>query len=180
MSEWFKPDPDFWKKLSYHTLWKRHWEKVEKLKDKLIERFPSLENSMKFGLGAVTDKWLKIPPDQKGEPDIFVYHEYQLLCCIEVSGSDKVRMPNDIWIRPDKLTHAKEHEEESWFYMEYPNQTRVLTREIVERNKNNIKTVRIKWDKTRKRKVSEDYIAVPYRESFDEEEMFDWIAERIA
>ena len=178
MSEWFKPDPEFWKKLSYSTLWKRHWEKVETLKDEIIKRFPEFEKSMKFGLGAITDKWLKIPPDEKGEPDIYIYHEYKLVCFIEVFGSDKVKMPNLIWIRPDKLRHAKAKIEETWFYMVYPNEIRVLTKETVERYESNIVTAYIKWNKDG-RKVPEKYIAVPYEESCAEKEMFGWIGKQI-
>jgi len=178
MSEWFKPDPEFWKKLSYSTLWKRHWEKVEALREKLIKKFPQLENAMRFGLGSITDKWLKIPPEEKGEPDIMIYHEYKLLCNIEVSGSDRVKMPNNIWIRPDKLTHAKGRKEETWFYMEYPNEIRVLTKEIVEQYENNIVTPRIKWDKVRRTKVLEKYISVLYQDSLDKQRMFEWIAEQ--
>lgn len=178
MSEWFKPDPEFWKKLSYSTLWKRHWEKVEVLREKLIKRFPQLENAMRFGLGSITDKWLKIPPEEKGEPDFMIYHEYKIVCNIEVSGSDKVKMPNSIWIRPDKLEHAKSKEEETWFYMVYPNEIRVLTKEIVEHYKDNIITAYIKWNKNG-RKVPEKYISVLYEDSLDEEKMFEWISEQI-
>lgn len=179
LSEWFKPDPEFWKKISYSTLWKRHWEKVEALREKLIKRFPQLEKSMKFGLGAITDEWLKIPPEEKGEPDITIYHEYKLVCYIEVSGSDKVKMPKPIWIRPDKLEHAKSKEEETWFYMEYPNEIRVLTKETVEQYEDNIKIVYIRKNK-RGRRVPEKYIEIPYHESCVEEKMFEWIEEQIA
>jgi len=178
LSEWFEPDPEFWKKLSYSTLWKRHWEKVEALREKLIKRFPKLENAMRFGLGAITDKWLKIPPDEKGEPDIMIYCEYKLLCYIEVSGSDKVRMPNSIWIRPDKLEHAKSKEEETWFYMVYPNEIRVLKKGQAERYENSIITVTIKKNE-HGRRVPEQYIELPYDESSDEEEIFEWIEQQI-
>ena len=169
MSIWVEPDPEFWKKISYKTLWKRHWDKVKALREKLIQKFPQLENSMKFGLGADTDKWLKIPPDRKGEPDIYVYHNYKPLCHIEVSGSDKVEMPNNIWIRPDKLEAAKSEDVETWFYMVYPNEIRVVKKEAVEKYKDNIIRPRIK------RGVPEKYITIPYEESLPEKAMFQWI-----
>lgn len=178
LSEWFKPDPEFWKKISYSTQWKKHYENVEALRDELITRFPQLEKSMKFGLGAMTDEWIKVPPEEKGEADIMMYYEYKLVCYIEVSGSDKVRMPNTIWIRPDKLKHAKGKEEETWFYMVYPNEVRVLTKETVEQYKNNIITVHIKRNK-HGRRVPERYIEIPYRKSSSKEEMFGWIKEQI-
>lgn len=179
MSEWFKPNPEFWKELSYSTLWKRHWEKVEALRNKLIERFPQLEKSLKFGLGAITDEWLKIPPDEKGEPDFYIYHEYKLVCFVEVSGSDKVKMPDVIWVRPDKMGHAQEKKEETWFYMVYPNEIRVLTKEVVKSHESNIITAYIKWSKDGRGKVPEKYIAVPYEESSGEDKMFEWIGKQI-
>lgn len=179
MAKWFKPDPEFWKKLTYSKLWKRHWEKVDSLRDKLIKKFPRLENAMDFGLGAITDKWLKIPPDEKGEPDIIVYHDYKLVCYIEVSGSDKVRMPNVLWVRPDKLEHAQSKRELTWFYMVYPNEIRVVTNHIVEKYKDNQTTAYIKKDQYG-RGVPEQYICIPYSDSLAEQEMFDWIEKQLS
>lgn len=107
-----------------------------------------------------------------------IHHECRLICCIEVSGSDKVRMPKPIWIRPYKLEHAKSKEEETWFYMVYPNEIRVLTKQTVEKYEDNVVTVHIKKNK-HGRRVPEGYIEIPHHESLDEEEMFDWIAEQM-
>jgi hypothetical protein len=178
-SEWFVPDPEFWKNLSYSTEWKKHWDNVAALRDKLIRRFPELENAMRFGLGALTDKRLKIPPDEKGEPDVEVFHEYLPLCCIEVSGSDRVNMPKPIWVRPDKLVRALSDKRETWFYMVYPNEIRVLTKETVQLYEKSLITVHIKVDKKTGRKVPETYIEIPYQESSDEEKMFGWISEQV-
>jgi hypothetical protein len=152
---------------------------VAALRDKLIERFPQLENAMRFGFGALTDKRLKIPPDEKGEPDFKLFQEYLPVCCIEVSGSDKLNMPKPIWIRPDKLVRALNDKQETWFYMVYPNQIRVLTRETVQLYEKSVITVLIKVDKKTGKKVPERYIEIPYEDSSEEEKMFGWISEQI-
>lgn len=119
-----------WFKGPYAPLWKRHAEKVNALYGELVKRFPDLEKSIRVGLGANSSEHIKIPPYQKNEPDLDVYHEYKLLCHIEVSGSDKVRVPpSAIWIRPGKIALGAEKEKQGeayWFYMVYSNNTLVL------------------------------------------------------
>ncbi len=125
----FQPDPE-WFKRPYSPLWKQHADKVKALYDELIKRFPSLEKSIRIGLGADSSELIKIPPHQKDEPDLDVYHKYKLLCHIEISGSEKVRVPpGDIWIRPGKIALGVEKEKQGepyWFWMVYPNNTAVI------------------------------------------------------
>jgi len=182
LSEW-KPDPEFWKKVAYHNLWKRHMEKVEALEKKLKKSFPkerSPDLGVRFGLGANTDKWLKIPPDEKGEPDFTLFYQYKKICYIEVSGSDKITMgpSKDIWIRPDKYEHAESRKEETWFYMVYPNQVLVLNKKAIEPHKDERTVAYIKKNKLG-RKIPERYIPISYEEAFAEETMFEWIKKEI-
>lgn len=153
-------------------------EKVKSLNEKLEKEIPNL--GIRFGLGADTDKWLKFPPDEKGEPDFTIFYEYEKICYIEVSGSDKVKMkpPQDIWIRPDKYDHALSKDEETWFYMVYPNEVFVLNRKTIEPYKDNITTAYIKKNK-HGRPIPEKYIAIPCVKAYPEETLFEWIRERL-
>jgi hypothetical protein len=42
----------------------------------------------------------------KGEPDIFVCWQGCVVCAVEVTGSDKVSMPVDVWISKTKMEYA--------------------------------------------------------------------------
>lgn len=177
------PDPEYWKKLTYSKLWAKHKTEVQKLKDKIIGKFPELEKCIKMGLGAESDEWLKIPPDEKGEPDFEVFWEYKNLFYVEVSGSDKITMDTskDIWIRPDKFKEASSKKSKYWFYMVYKNNgIFVLDTETVEKFKDNIIIARIKPDpQNPEKKVPERYIAIPCSNAVSEDAMFNWIQNQI-
>jgi hypothetical protein len=170
----FKPDPEWFKKGPYASEWKSHAEKVKRLQDKLIAQFPVLKGSIKSGLGALTDEWLKIPPDQKDEPDLTIYYKYQVLCHIEVSGTDSPRVrvpPHDIWIRPGKIDLGMQKEavgEKYWYYMVYTNNTVVLTAGGAAPYRKKV-TQRTLYGKT------ERYIDLPHTIGRPEAELFHWI-----
>lgn len=177
----FEPNPEFWKEVSYKKLWEKHMKEVNKLEDKLISKFPELKGCIKFGLGAKTKDWIKIPPDEKGEPDFTIFWNYKELCHIEVSGSDKVVMkpPENIWIRPDKFQNASNKKEKYWFYMVYKNGVFILDLEVIKPFKDRIIVAYIKKDPKTGRRVPERYIAIPCANAFPESAMFDWIEKKI-
>ena len=155
-------------------------EEVSELRNNLLNVLPQLSGCIKYGLGANTDKWLKIPPEQKGEPDLTIYWQYKPLCHIEVSGSNKIEMKREskIWIRPDKLYSAQRSGIKCWFYMVYRNCRCVLDAETVSRYRNNITTAYIK-DGYNGQKIPEQYIAVPYSEADDIGTMIRWLIEKV-
>ena len=155
-------------------------EKVKALEEELRQKFGD-DLGIRFGLGANTDEWLKIPPDEKGEPDLTLFYKYKRVCYIDVSGSDKVTMTltGDIWVRPDKFNEAKKRTEETWFYMVYKNAIYVLDRKTIEPYEGNIKIVHIKRNQTGRR-IPEKYISIPCSEAYPKEEMFQWIEQKIA
>lgn len=172
----FQPDPE-WFKGPYAHLWKPHAEKVKALYDELVECFPDLANSIRVGLGADSNELIKIPPHQRDEPDLDVYHKYKLLCRIEISGSDKVRAPpSDIWIRPGKITLGVEKEKQGepyWFYMVYPNNVCVIRATEAEPYKTNTVTV----SPYGKREV---YSQIPHSVTQPKEVLFKWIKGQIS
>ncbi len=54
-------DPEFWKNI-YGDEWEPASKAVIALHEKIIQKFPELEESVKFGHGATTGKKVKVPP----------------------------------------------------------------------------------------------------------------------
>ena len=172
-----EPDPKYWKKITYSTGWPKHKKEVLKLKTKLEENFPELKNAIKSGLGADSDEWLKIPPDDKAEGDLHLHKDYKKFCIIEVSGSDKKEIKGDdaIWVRPDKFEMGKKQSAggmQYFFYMVYPNATYVLTTEDIEPYKDDVGTYHLKGP-------AEKYINIPCKVACTETDMFTKIKEKL-
>ena len=168
------PDPEFWKKASYSTLWKKHMDNCKALKEKIENTFPKLKGAVKEGHGAFTDEWLRFRPDEKSEADMIVNNPvtYKPICHIEVTGSHKInpneRMP--IWIRPDKIKHAQEKIEKYWFYCVYKSSIYVVDLETASKYlKDKVKEVEIKQG------IPERYVEIPYKEAISEEDFLIWL-----
>lgn len=175
----FKPDPEFWKKSTYSKLWAKHKQNAKELLDNLLEKFPSLKGCIKTGLGATTDEWLKMPPEEKNEPDFNLYKDYECFCHIEVSGSDKINMPGDIWIRPGKIEEAEKKGIPCFFYMVYINEKRVVDIETAKKYRDKIHIAYIKKNPTTGVPIPEKYSVIPYKDSKPIEEMFKFIKEKL-
>lgn len=160
----------------YASLWRRHAQKTKALCAELVDLFPPLEGGIRIGLGADTDKWIKVPPHEKNEADIEVFADYKLVCHIEVTGSDKVRVPPaDIWIRPGKIDLAVEREDEGqpyWFYLVYPNKIWTLQASDAAPYRNKVKHVS-PYGKP------ERYVVIPSTAAKPKKALFDWIAGRL-
>lgn len=173
------PDPEFWKKAQYSTLWKKHMDNCNALIKKIESRFPKLKNCIKEGHGATTDKWLRFRPDEKAEADLIINNpdDYKPIFHVEVTGSHKIN-PDErhpIWIRPDKINHTKDIKEKYWFYCVYKDTIKVVDSKIAEKynTKEKIKEVYIKMG------IPERYVEIPVEEAISEEDFFKWIEEEI-
>ena len=79
----------------------------ETLRD-LKEWFPDKKIAFKLGYYGDSDKLeLKHTEHEKGEPDIFVLWKDEIVCAVEVTGSDKVIMPASVWIAKHKMEYAE-------------------------------------------------------------------------
>lgn len=180
----FQPDPEYWKKL-YGDEWESAAEAVKSLHEKVVQRYPELEDSVKFGLGATTAKKVRIPPGQKHEADISYYWDYKLLCHIQVSAPQKGRVPpGDIWILEGKykLAVAKEAQgEKTWFYFDYPltKKTYALDVSMVRPFEKNVDVKYLKTNATG-RWVPERYIEVPPDKAYSGDSLLDWIGQELA
>ena len=126
-----KPDPEYYKR-PYASQWASHANRVKSLQAVLVEQFPMLRDSIRVGLGADSAELIRVPPNEKNEPDLSLYHDYQVLCHIEVSGSTSTNVripPQPIYIRPGKIVAALAKEEAGepyFFWMQYHDRTWVL------------------------------------------------------
>lgn len=182
------PDPEYWKKV-YGDEWESASKAVIALHEKIIQKFPELEDSVKFGLGATTGKKIRIPPGEKHEADIIYYYgiadgKYQFLCGIQVSAPQKGRVPpQDIWILKGKYDQAVAKDkdgEKIWFYLDYPltGHSYALDLPIVEPFAGKANTKYLKRDSTGNR-IGEIYIDVPCQKGLPLDALLDWIGQEI-
>lgn len=59
------------------------------------------------GYHALSEELEEHTEHDRGEPDIFIYWQGCIVCAVEVTGSDKVSMPVDVWISKAKMKYAK-------------------------------------------------------------------------
>ena len=77
----------------------------ETLRD-LKEWFPNV--TFKLGYHGISDKLvLEHTEHERGEPDIFVLWKDEIICAVEVTGSDKVAMPALVWIAKHKMEYVE-------------------------------------------------------------------------
>ena len=137
-----------------------------------------MEKSIRVGLGADSAELIKVPPHQRGEPDLEVFHDYKLLCHIEVSGSGSrnVRIPPEpIYIRPDKLDLAEKKEaagEPYFFWMVYRDVTWLVraTDALPYRHQQVSKN----WYG-----VTETYCEIPHTAAQPSATLFEWFESRL-
>ena len=170
-------NPEYYKG-PYAPQWERHARNVVELRKALLDRFPVLKRSIRTGLGADSSELIQVPPHQKGEPDLDVYHKYHLICHIEVSGSASrnVRIPpQPIYIRPDKLDLAKCKEESGFpyfFWMVYWNVTWLVRSRDVQPYRSNL--VSKNWYG-----VNESYCEIPAKVAKPSDYLFDWVNDKL-
>lgn len=69
--------------------------------------FPNHEIGFRLGHLALSDKLEEGYEHERGEPDIFIRWRGCVVCAVEVTGSDKVSMPVDVWISKPKMEYAE-------------------------------------------------------------------------
>ena len=68
--------------------------------------FPNHEITVRPGYHALSVNMEEYTEHDSGEPDIFVRWQGCIVCAVEVTGSDKVSMPVDVWIPKTKMEYA--------------------------------------------------------------------------
>lgn len=180
----FKPDPEYWKNI-YGDEWELAAKSVTALHEKIVKKFPELEDSAKFGLGATTGKKVKIPPGQKHEADISYYYDYKLLCHIQVSAPQKGRVPpGDIWVLKGKYEQAVAKDaagEKTWFYFDYPltSHSYALDLSIIKPYAPKANVKYLKRDSSGNW-IPETYIDIPCQKALSLDVLLDWLGQEIA
>jgi len=178
-----RPDPEYWKKI-YGDEWESAAAAVKSLHEKVVQRYPELEDSVKFGLGATTAKKVKIPPEEKHAADITYFFDYKVLCHIQVSAPQKGRVPpGDIWVLEGKykLAVAKEAAgEKTWFYLDYPLTQKAFALDvpIIRPFEKNVDVKYLKKD-ARGRWVPERYIEISPDKAYSGGALLDWIGQEL-
>jgi len=173
-----KPDKEYWRDI-YEGEFQAGRDRQEYVLEVFSKRFPKKSfpdlKIKETGFGAKTAKRIKLREHERGEPDKTVYYKGKAVCYIEVSGSDIQMTPDkEIWIRPDKFDHAKQKDEEVWFYMVYKNGDFLLDREAIEPYQDQVKTVYLKGPD-----IPERYISIPSTKAHSRKTFFDWLEEQI-
>lgn len=162
---WSCPRCDYYKN-PYQGEWERHSQNVKSLAKEIEVRFPQV--SLTTGLGATSAERLDIPPRNKNEPDIEVWLLRKHVLSIEVTGSNKVRVPpENIHILRKKLPVAEKSLQQGidyLFYTVYPNNTFTLTVPIVYYYRLNIVSSG--------RVLGEYYIKIPPTQALSRKEVF--------
>ena len=173
-----KPNKEYWRNI-YEGEFQAGRDRQEYVLNVLSKRFPEKKfpdlEIKETGFGAETAKRIKLRKHERGEPDKTVYYKGEVICYMEVSGADIEMAPDkDIWIRPDKFDHAKQKEEETWFYMVYKSGDFLLNREVIEPYTDQVKTVYLKGPD-----IPERYISIPSIKAHSREKFFDWLEKQV-
>lgn len=153
-------DPNYWK-YDYSAGWAGHKKNVQALASKLMTRFPQI--SLSYGYGATSDEFIDGSQPKRDEPDIYINNASEQVCTVEVSGSDKVRVPpNAIWVRLGKYEYAKKKlPAKSWFFMVYPLTSSIFLLDVADIQPYENKVLTKKLSTTGYQKP-EKYIEIPH------------------
>jgi len=114
-------------KDAFRHLWDKAAYQCKILKKEINKRYPAL--IVLPGHGALDADEHDSTDKEPGAPDLFVWYNQRLICAIEVTGSDKIETPWNIWIGKHKIDFAKKAEYPIGFFFFYGkyNQVRFFT-----------------------------------------------------
>lgn len=86
---------------------------------------------LESGKGAITDQIVEDQDHESGAPDIFLIYYGQVIGAIEVTGSNRVSFPCDVWIGKHKIDYFKNAGLPIAYVIVYKNERRFVTGHIV-------------------------------------------------
>lgn len=104
-------------KEAFAHLWNKAAYQCTLLKREIEKRYPSL--IVLPGHGALDSKEHDSTGKEPGNPDLFLWYGQQLICAIEVTGSDVIEHPFDIWLGEHKVKFALNAEYPIGFFLFY-------------------------------------------------------------
>lgn len=90
----------------YATIWAKASMDCKQTLLDLQAWFPNHEITVSPGYHALSVGMEEHTEHDPGEPDIFIRWQGCVVCAVEVTGSDKVSMPVDVWISKTKMEYA--------------------------------------------------------------------------
>jgi len=120
----------FWKE-KYQRKWEEEKTRIIAVIEKIKKYFPGQQLKFEiFGFGANTNQMIKHHPIEKGIPDVIIIYEKNGfnygVALLEITGTQKMKKTDDIWIRPDKFEFAKNHPNLDVFIAHYINDIDLL------------------------------------------------------
>lgn len=157
--------------MSYKEVYGAKWPAHKLTCEQLVKVIEAMKGSPVCGLGfgATDAAMIEGDSDDANEPDIFVNVDREIVCAIEVTGSDKAKVPpGDIYIRKGKFDHAWSSKFPVWFYVVYPRSrsTFALLPDDIYPYRENLTKVKADVD---------PYIQVPVSAARASGDMIEWI-----
>lgn len=109
-----------WKNVYGQAAWDKEKVRLDKVK-MLIESLDSRVKVDIVGFGANTNEFISEHPKEAGKPDLEVNTKNGsvLVLIVEVTGTEVMR-GDTYWVRPDKLSYAKNHQDQDvWLILHY-------------------------------------------------------------
>jgi len=97
-------------------LWDKAAYQCQYLKNEIEKKYPFL--IVLPGHGALDAEEHSSKDESPGAPDLYIWYNQQLVCAIEVTGSDKV-VPWNIWLGKHKIAFARNAEYPIGFFLFY-------------------------------------------------------------
>ncbi|HKT22838.1 MAG TPA: hypothetical protein VJR06_09565 [Nitrososphaerales archaeon] len=149
---------------TYAYKWANHADTVKWLAGK----FADMGFEVWFGYGARDAGKMVSKNGDPNEPDIFVAWKGEKLAGIEVTGSERARVPpGDIYVRKSKLDHAMKSDIPVWFYMVYQRHYVLRTDDVWPYREH---TTKVGQDR-------DPYVVVPCTVGKPIGALFDWLKE---
>lgn len=114
----------------YRDQWKKAAENCKQVIGDLTAGFAQAGLKLRSGHGALScDE--ESSDHNHGEPDIFLLFNDNIIGGIEVTGSDRVNWPCEVWIGAHKMKYARKVYFPIAFVLFYPNERRFVTAKMV-------------------------------------------------
>lgn len=126
--------------------WAKAARNCQQIHNDLRRWFPDLD--FPLGFGALSPKE-ETKDHEKAEPDIFVKFVGVTIAGIEVTGSEKIPCPNEIWIGHHKIEYAKKADFPIAYVLFYSDKVVCTSAKIVMSLDSETKTVQLRGNRER-------------------------------
>ena len=121
--------------MSFKEKYKDTWKKAAKDTLQVIADIEGWTDNpnllLESGKGAVTDDILQDDNHESGAPDIFLLYYGQVIGAVEVTGSNRVSFPCDVWIGKHKIDYFRNAGIPIAYVLVYKNEKRFVTGHMV-------------------------------------------------